>query len=217
LKDTLYIFDIDGTLTDSVAMYLISVTNAMIKMGIKDIDTNYNAYKHHTDSYALRYNYERNFTKPYQVGLLDDFENHLMKEMTKFHPVNEIAGAKAFVHFLKQNSIPFVFATGALPKPAKLKLDQCDIWYDEVLLATSKTHETREGFVQDAIQRAKKYYDISEFKNIISLGDGLWDLKTAQNLGINFVGIGDKNKEKLLHFGARQCYHDIAAFRKSLV
>ncbi|MGB0891237.1 MAG: hypothetical protein ACPGUU_02715, partial [Flavobacteriaceae bacterium] len=31
------------------------------------------------------------------------------------------------------------------------------------------------------------------FKNIISVGDGIWDLKTARNLGVHFLGIRDKN------------------------
>jgi len=216
LKDTLYIFDIDGTLTDSVAMYLISVTKAMRSLGIRDIDTDYNNYKHHTDSYALRYNYERNFQKNYSKDLLDDFESNLVRQMSFFDPVKEIKGAKVLLDFFKENEISFCFATGALPKPAMLKLDQCNIWYDEQLLATSKTHESREGFVMDAIKKAEKFYNKSTFNRIVSIGDGLWDLKTAQNLSLDFVGIGNKNKEKLMRNGAATCYVDIEEYRKTL-
>jgi len=217
LKDTLYIFDIDGTLTDSVPMYLISVTKAMMSLGIKDIDTDYNNYKHHTDSYALRYNYERNFRGSFSKNLLKDFENNLMEQMFQFDPVKEINGAKSLIELFRDNAIPFCFATGALPKPAMLKLQQCDIWYNEQLLATSMTHESREGFVMDAVERAKKFYNTSVFSNIVSVGDGLWDLKTAQNLSLDFVGIGDKNKEKLIKHGATECYADIEEFRKKVL
>nr|WP_299434235.1 HAD family hydrolase [uncultured Aquimarina sp.] len=206
----------DGTLTDSVPMYLISVTKAMMSLGIEDIDTDYNNYKHHTDSYALRYNYERNIKESFSENLLKDFENNLMEQMQEFDPVKEIHGAKSLIQFFRDNSIPFCFATGALPKPAMLKLQQCDIWYDELLLATSMTHESREGFVMDAIERAKTFYNTSAFTNIVSVGDGLWDLKTAQNLSLDFVGIGDKNKEKLIKHGATKCYSDIEGFRKTL-
>ncbi|WP_378180721.1 HAD family hydrolase [Aquimarina sp. SS2-1] len=216
MKDTLYIFDIDGTLTDSVSMYLLSVTKAMINLGIKDIDTDYNNYKHHTDSYALRYNYERNFEQPFSADLLKDFEEELVKEMHHFDPVKEIPGAKSLIQLFRDNSVPFCFATGALPKPAMLKLDQCDIWYDELLLATSKTHEPREGFVLDAIDRAKKFYKTSLFSNIVSLGDGLWDLKTAQKLSLDFVGIGNRNRNKLIKNGATKCYSDLKEFSKTL-
>ena len=214
-KNTLYIFDIDGTLTDSVTKYLISVTKAMIGLGIKDVDTDYDNYKHHTDSYALRYNYERNFKDNYPKHILSDFENSVAAYMLQFGAVKEIKGAKALIQFFKDSEIPFCFATGSLPKPSTLKLDQCDIWYDESLLATSKTHESREGFVMDAIEKAKLFYGRSHFTDIVSVGDGLWDLKTAENLSLDFIGIGNLNKEKLIHAGATRYYDDLEAFKKT--
>lgn len=136
--------------------------------------------------------------------------------MFQFDPVKEIHGAKSLIQLFRDNTIPFCFATGALPQPAMLKLQQCDIWYNAQLLATSLTHESREGFVLDAVERAKKFYDISAFTHVVSVGDGLWDLKTDQNLSLDFVGIGDKNKEKLIKHGATKCYSDIEEFRKTL-
>jgi phosphoglycolate phosphatase-like HAD superfamily hydrolase len=52
---------------------------------------------------------------------------------------------------------------------------------------------SREEIVNSAIEKAKKYYNVDEFQKIISVGDGIWDLKTARNLGIHFLGIRDKN------------------------
>lgn len=216
MSDTLYIFDIDGTLTDSVMMYLMSVTKAMTNLGIKDIDTDYDNYTHHTDSYALRYNYERNFVDNIPQSLLRDFENNVVKEMQGFDSVNEIQGAKSLIDVFRDKDIPFCFATGALPKPSIVKLEQCDIWYEEKLLATSMTYETREGFVMDAVERAKRFYNKSSFATIVSVGDGLWDLKTAQNLSLDFVGIGNKNKEKLVDNGATRWYQNIEEFSKSI-
>ncbi|WP_062057105.1 HAD family hydrolase [Aquimarina longa] len=216
MKNTLFIFDIDGTLTDSVPMYLMSVTRSLSAMGISDIDTDYNNYKHHSDSYALRYNYELNFKETPPDRLLEDFETDLVHQMSVFNPVKEIEGAASLLQELRNRSIPFCFATGALPKPAMIKLDQCALWYDEKVLATSKTHESREGFVKDAIERAKKFYDHKNFDKIISVGDGLWDLKTAQNLSLDFVGIGDKNRTLLLENGAENCFSNLLEFKNSL-
>ncbi|WP_323054140.1 HAD family hydrolase [Aquimarina muelleri] len=217
LKNTLFIFDIDGTLTDSVPMYLISVTRALLAIGILDIDTDYNNYKHHTDSYALRYNYERNFKEPFHNNLIEDLEINLIDQMNTFDPVKEIEGAKSLITFLREKKVSFCFATGALPKPAMMKLDQCSIWYDERVLATSKTHESREGFVLDAIEKAKRFYNNPHFDKIISVGDGIWDLKTAQNLSIDFIGIGDKNKIALLENGAKKWFSNLEEFKKSLI
>ncbi|GAA4275151.1 hypothetical protein GCM10022258_44470 [Aquimarina gracilis] len=185
-------------------------------MGISDIDTDYNNYKHHTDSYALRYNYERNFKKTFQKELLDDFETNLVLQMSNFDPVKEIRGARNLIQFFKDRQVSFCFATGALPRPAILKLEQCDIWFDKKILATSKTHESREGFVLDAIERSKAFYNKEQFDNIVSVGDGIWDLKTAQNLSIDFVGIGDRNRSKLEANGAQNCFSDLKEFKEAL-
>ena len=72
-------FDIDGTLIDSVSGYHEVIINAMTDLGIKEIDTNFNALKHHTDSYALKYNYEKFFNKEPPLALLDQFENTIVK------------------------------------------------------------------------------------------------------------------------------------------
>ncbi len=216
LKNKLFIFDIDGTLTDSVPMYLISVTKSLQALGIKDIDTDYNNYKHHTDSYALRYNYERNFQNNIPDHLLEDFETDLVRQMGEFDPVQEIRGAKSLLDTFRTHQVSFCFATGALPKPAILKLEQCDLWYDKKILATSKTHESREGFVLDAIERAKSFYNKDQFDQIVSIGDGVWDLKTAQNLSLDFVGIGERNRKKLLENGAKHCFDNLLAFKEHL-
>lgn len=78
-------------------MYLLSVTQSLFSLGITDIDTDYDNYKHHTDSYALRYNYERNFDTKYSEILLEQFEKNLVRQMRKMDSVQEIKGARLFI------------------------------------------------------------------------------------------------------------------------
>ncbi len=217
LKNTLFVFDIDGTLTDSVSNYLISVTKSLFELGISDIDTDYDNYKHHTDSYALRYNYERNFDTNMPEGFLDRFETEIVRQMSTIGQAKEIKGAKSLITHFRNTNTPFCFATGALPKPSFLKLNQCEIWYHEDLLATSKTHESREGFVLEAIEKAKTFYNQQNFDRIISIGDGVWDFQTAQNLSLDFVGIGNRNRVQLTDKGAKHCFEDLMEFKKWLV
>lgn len=80
------------------------------------------------------------------------------------------------------------------------------------LLATSKTSFTREGFVQEAITRAKNYYGITDFEQIITVGDGVWDLQTAKNLKLEFIGIGVKHKQELLNNGMQHWYENYEGF-----
>ncbi|WP_459210423.1 HAD family hydrolase [Aquimarina rhabdastrellae] len=211
----LYVFDIDGTLTDSVKMYHEAVIKALNTIGIQEIDTNFNNYKHHTDRYALRYNYERNFNESMPLEKIDAFESALIASIdcTRMKP---ILGAKELLDQLRAQKTPFCFATGSLPNPALLKLSECDLWYDKALLATSKTHEDREGFVLEAIDKAKKYYRIDTFDKIVSIGNGVWDLLTAKNLNIDFIGIGEKNYKSLTTLGMEQWYPDLKSLLKSV-
>jgi phosphoglycolate phosphatase-like HAD superfamily hydrolase len=190
----LIVFDIDETLTKSDYQHKTAYLNSMQKIGVTKINQNWKEYKHHTDSYILKENYENNFSQKFDFKLLTDFENKMTEIMQTLETVKEINGANKFVNFLKEEKkYALTFATGSLLKPAILKLEQAKIWYDEKLIASSNHFFEREEIVSDAIEKAKKYYCVEEFENIISIGDGIWDFKTAKNLDLKFIGVGLKN------------------------
>ena len=201
MQDSLFLFDIDGTLTDSVLTYHKVITIAMQRLGIKDIDTNYDNYLHHTDSYALEYNYERNFGRKARLEQRDQMDDLLAQEMDNHPPIQEILGAKTLLQSLAKNNIPVAFGTGAFPKATDIKMTSAGLAYRTEVLATSKTSITREGFVLQAIDQAKSFYKISNFSRIIAFGDGVWDLQTAQNLNLDFVGVGNAKKQALIANG----------------
>jgi phosphoglycolate phosphatase-like HAD superfamily hydrolase len=186
-------------------------------MGIKNVDTNFSNYKYHTDSYGLKWNYERNFNKPYNKNLLKVFEDLLYNELTKHPPVSEIKGAKNCVNKLLKSNFAIAFATGSLLRPAKLKLDQCEIWYEKSLIATSSISFDRETFVLQAIENAKKYFEVELFEQIYSIGDGIWDLETAQKLNLDFIGIGKPHKEKLIEKGCRVHFDELTKLASYLI
>lgn len=216
-KNKLLIFDIDGTLIDSVSGYHEVIISAMKDLGFSTIDTNFNALKHHTDSYALKFNYEKNFTTSFSSTLLDEFESLLVKYLLLQPKATEIPGARSFINNLKDSEYAIAFATGSLPQSAILKMEQANVWLDEALLATSKTSFNREGFVLEAIERAKTYYDVTDFEQVISIGDGIWDLKTAQNLNLDFIGIGEKNKSQMESLGMKLWYKDFTTLNLSQI
>lgn len=205
----LVIFDIDGTLTDSVTVYHKVVIDSLNLMGMDNVDTDFFNYKYHTDSYTLKVNYESHFNQSFSKGLLNEFENILFSELGKYPPTIAINGAKNCVRSLLDKNFAIAFATGSLPKPAVLKLQQCDIWFEERLIATSKISFDRETFVLQAIENAKSYFNVIEFDKIYSVGDGIWDLKTAQRLNLDFIGIGSGQKEILLANGCTTFFNDL--------
>ncbi|MFV0293745.1 MAG: HAD family hydrolase [Paracoccus sp. (in: a-proteobacteria)] len=190
----LIVFDIDDTLTKSEYQHQLAYVNSMKEFGIENINQNWKEYKHHTDSYILKINYENNLDKKFDLNLVPKFESKMAEIMQTLKSVEEIEGARNFVKYLKKDkNYALTFATGSFRKPALLKLKQADIWHDEKLVATSNEYYEREQIVIDAIEKAKEFYRISNFENIISVGDGIWDMKTARNLNVKFIGVGMKN------------------------
>ncbi|PHS06053.1 MAG: hypothetical protein COA88_11225 [Kordia sp.] len=214
-KTKLLIFDIDGTLIDSVSGYHEVIINAMTDLGIENIDTDFNALKHHTDSYALKYNYENFFDKELPADLLDQFENLIVTYLKTQPKTIAIKGVDKILNQLRDSEYAFAFATGSLPESAILKMKSAGLEMNAALLATSKTSFSREGFVLEAIEKAKSYYNLAEFEQIISVGDGIWDLKTAQNLNLEFIGIGTKNKAVMEANGMECWFEDFTNFEIS--
>jgi len=215
-KTKLLIFDIDGTLIDSVSGYHEVIINAMTDIGIKEIDTDFNALKHHTDSYALKYNYENFFNKELPVALLDQFESLIVKYLKIQPKTVAISGVNEVLSQLENSEYAIAFATGSLPESAILKMKESGLTMEVAVLSTSKTSFSREGFVTEAIEKAKSFYKVISFEKVISVGDGIWDLKTAQNLNLEFIGIGVKNKAVMQANGMQYWFEDFSSFRMPL-
>jgi len=113
---------------------------------------------------------------------------------------------------LENSEYAIAFATGSLPKSAIYKMKSAGLEMDAAVLATSKTSFSREGFVTEAIQKAKDFYRVTKFEEIIAVGDGIWDLKTAQNLRLEFIGIGAKNKVVMEANGMNCWFEDFTQF-----
>lgn len=207
-SNTLIVFDIDGTLTDSIPTYLPVITKVLSDIGLKDIDTDYDNYLHHTDLYALTYNYKRTFNKEAPHELRYEVDTLLETELLKHAAVPEIPGAIALLQKLQSLKIPFAYGTGAFPKATAVKMQGSKVPFIPEVLATSLHNVSRVGFVQEAINKAKVFYDRKRFDRVIAVGDGLWDLKAAQEMNIEFLGVGIKNKEIMLASGCTKWIPD---------
>ncbi len=193
-KKNLFVLDIDDTLTSSEKKHTDSLLFAMAQMGIKEVDTDWRNYANATDSYIVKKNYEKTFNKPFSLDLLEDFEKVMTTHFLGYKNSKEVNGAKKMVEFItNETNFGVCFATGSLLKPALLKLQQAEINFSEEVLEASNTIYTREEIVQSAINKAKDFYGVSSFDHIVSFGDGLWDVTTAKNLGVHFVGVNTRN------------------------
>ena len=193
-KENLIVFDIDDTLTKSENQHQEAYVKTMIDFGITEINQDWKSYPNVTDSHILKLNYEANFNKEFELSFIPEFEKRMTERMLALNKTEEIKGASKIVDFfMNETDYAICFATGSLLKPALIKLEQANINFVPDLVEASNTIFTREEIVKSAIEKAKNYFGVATFKNIISVGDGIWDLKTARNLGIHFLGIRDKN------------------------
>ena len=211
-KKSLIVFDIDGTLTDSVMQHQKAFTETLLEIGVSKINSDFKSFKHHTDSFIAKEIYEDSQKKIFSDEVLEKFKLGL-SEKIEVLTFNEIKGAKELIDKLeKETSFGVCYATGSLRKAAQHKLKSIGVEFcDWQLVASDKIYE-RENIIEIAIQNALQHYKIKKFNRIISVGDGLWDLLAAKNLNIEFIGIGEKNKNLFKENGARIVLNDLTQF-----
>ena len=211
-KKSLIVFDIDGTLTDSVIQHQKAFTETLLEIGVNKINSDFKSFKHHTDSFIAKEIYEENQNKPFTKDKIQKFKNGLTQRINLVN-FKEIEGAKDLVEKLqKESEFGVCYATGSLRKPAEHKLNSIGLKFEEWQLVASDQIYSRENIVEAAIKSSCKNYNVEKFERIISVGDGLWDLLTANNLKLEFIGVGEKNRELLIQGGAKRVVQDLTRF-----
>ena len=205
-KTKLIVFDIDGTLTDSKMLHYAAYTGAFADLGFSSFNDDFGGYKHYTDSGIFVEAYLNEFAKEPAQAAIDKFaDSHLahFKEVLKISRINEIKGARAFIKLLNDSQWAHCFATGSFVRPARIKLEEAGIDYNAEVLASASEHISRKEIVLSAIAKAKRFYG-QNFEQIIAFGDGIWDLLTARELGLELIAIGsDADSYELIERGAK--------------
>lgn len=215
-KRSLIIFDIDGTLTQSVEVHQKIFKEMLTEIGVEEDYSALNSFKHHTDSFIAKEIFEIDRNQQFSDAKRVEFEEGLTRKIN-LETFQEIKGAKVAIDKLeKSTDFCVCYATGSLLRPAKHKLNSIGINYIDSLLVASDTLFSRKDIVAKAISRAKEYYAVREFERIISVGDGLWDLITAKTLGLDFIGVGLKNKKVLEENGANIVLNDLTELEKEI-
>jgi len=198
----LIMFDIDGTLVNSVSFEDDCYLKAVQEVIEMPVDTDWSKYKNVTDSGILDEIIER-------TGLLNDRKNihkkvkHRFIGYIKTHlshtPAKEIKGAAAFIRKLKKrNDLVLAIATGGWEESAKLKLESAGINYTGIAFASGSDHASRAGIMKIAESKCS----VIEFTSKSYFGDAIWDKKASHELGYNFILVGNQfsHSKKILDF-----------------
>ena len=199
----LAIFDIDGTLLDAAEADTICFLGSLQEeFELTDIDTRWETYRHTTAAGIYEEIFERALSrKPSgsEIRRHIDCQRNLYEELHSRNPgmFVEISSACDILKFLESHPDWRIgIATGGWKEPALLKLKSIDIKCEELPLATCSDAKTREEILLKCIDLSKDQYGVAEFEKIVSVGDAVWDLKTAANLKLGFIGINKPVKFK---------------------
>lgn len=212
----LAILDIDGTLTNTSHVDEICFTRAVAEThGVTEIGASWAACPHVSDSGIAHQIFLDHFGRepldddlsPMKSRFFDLLREHHLLDAAFFA---EIPGARHMVTQLEQKEDWVItIATGCWQGSAKMKLAAAGIELERFPGGFAEDARAREGIVQTAIDRARLHYGQDEFSKIVSVGDGLWDVRTASNLGLDFVGIASGERAQTLRqAGARHIVGD---------
>jgi phosphoglycolate phosphatase-like HAD superfamily hydrolase len=216
----LAIFDIDGTLTNTNDVDDACFVKALAEsLAISGISTDWAEYPHTTDSGITQFIFRERFGR-----------NPLEKELTKLKSrfvdllgaaqrsdpskFTEIEGASAALERLRRDSDRVVaIATGSWRGAASLKLKAAGLEVEGMAAAYADDGLSREEILRAAASKAVVQYRHSEVEKIVSVGDGVWDVRAAGRLGFGFLGVGGGESEaKLRRAGARQVIKDFTDY-----
>ena len=211
----LAIFDIDGTLTDTNGVdneCFLRAVSEVLQVDVATVD--WSDAPHITDSGLLRWLAGRHAQRPLhgreaegvRARLVQLLGVELQAAPDRFRP---IAGAGQILQALTGAGWHVAVATGGWEASARLKLAAIGIEHTGLVLASSSDAETRVEIMEIALRRASRHG--GPFQRVVSIGDGLWDVRAAAALGWPFVGIAaGAHAERLTAAGASTILRDLS-------
>jgi len=187
----LVMFDIDGTLTLSNDLDDAAFLSALDEVfNIRNVSTDWATYPQVTDAGILREicitHLKRIASRSEEATFRACFVKHLNSRVDQ---IKEVPGANAMLAKLREGEgYAIAYAGGAWTDSALLKLQSAHLPYQDIPYAFSDDAIDRESIAQIAQRRAEKVYGC-QFDTVTYVGDGVWDVWTAQKLGFEFIGI----------------------------
>jgi len=219
----LLIFDIDGTLANTKTVEdRCFMTAFQQTFGLDIFDQDWSELQHVTDwgitEEIIQNIWNRKPTKAEYELMIRNFVQQLEVERARdASQFQEVAGAKDFFERVKNNENYGVgIATGSWEQSALIKLDCIGINPREVAFSNSNHFKSRADITQNAIKLASQGKSVPK-EYIIYFGDGIWDFKTCQQLGINFIGIDVDGDGELEQLGVEKVFRDFKAVNQLFI
>jgi phosphoglycolate phosphatase-like HAD superfamily hydrolase len=219
------VFDLDGTLLDTTGVddhcYVTAISE---EFAIDCSRVEWSSFATVTDSGIAEALLARNGLETSRenlrriesrfVALLASAEHD---NSAAFRP---IAGAQHLIDQLRSAGWRAAIATGAWLSSAAIKLRAANLDLSDVPIASCDGRSSRAAIVQHAIHLATQGLGGGEPLSVVLVGDAEWDVQTAQQLSLPFVGIASGEKRaRLCACGVAQIladYSDFSAFMHAI-
>ena len=208
-------FDIDGTLTDTMAVDVECYEAAIrAELGI-GIPSDWPTFDEVTDASILATACERRGIpvpgEETQRGIAEEVGRRLESELARApHRFRAVPGAPEIFEVLRSAGWRVAMATGAWRPSALVKLRGAGIPHEGVPLASASEHPARAEIIRTAVQATSG----SREEPVVYLGDGVWDGKAAKSLGYGFVGVATEGQgDRLRDAGADVVIEDFSEAR----
>jgi phosphoglycolate phosphatase-like HAD superfamily hydrolase len=201
----LVIFDIDGTLTQTSRVDEICFTRAFADThGLEVLADHWVDCPHVSDSGVTQHLFQYYFgrdPRDHESGvikqrLVDLLEEHRRLDQSYFAEIPR--AAETFNRLVEGRGWAKSIATGCWQPSAEMKLRAASINYHGVPGGFAEDGVARESIVGAAISRSRSHYRRENFDRIVSVGDGVWDVRTAARLGLAFIGVASGARAEML-------------------
>lgn len=215
LARNLAVFDVDGTLIQSVALegecFVAAFADAL---GIADIDNDWTHYDHVTDpgitAQIFRERLGREPSADELVHLQSAFHARLTQMAHLDGAYAALPGAAGLLADLRaREDWAVALATGGWRDTALFKISCSGLNIDGLPAAFGEDGPSRQGIVRAAIDRARG--EGADFARIVCIGDAVWDVRTARSLGYPCIGVATGKRAARL--AAEGASHVVADFR----
>ncbi len=211
----LVIFDIDGTLTDTVAVDARCFLQTFEDVcGFKDIDPDWSRYVNASDAGIYNEIFAARIGRAPTAAETERFRRHLVvlfRAAAQERPFAPVPGAPQILDRLGQSpDFQIALATGCWAEPARVKMTVAGMNYDDYPSASADDAAERESIIKLAFTRAAPLKD-AKLSQAVYVGDGVWDVQACHKVGVPFLGIAaGTQRQKLLAAGATEVLADFS-------
>ena len=202
-----FLFDLDGTLIDSVYQHVLAWREAMQEVGI-----NLAVWKIHRRigmsgglfMTALRRELETELD-PDTIAALPKLHQDAFLRL--YESVRPLPGAVELLETLTAHGVPWAIATSGVERYARRGLDLLGLPPDTPLVTRDQVRYAKPD--PDLFLTAAELIGV-DIRDSIVVGDSVWDLLAAQRaraLGIGLLS-GGYGREELIYSGAFRVYED---------